>query len=76
MDKFKYCIKICEDNPSEVTFESQSSPVMIYRFYKKSSETYACMACRRSGKQRTITIRNGYIVGNKNPEVDHHPDCR
>ena len=27
------------------------------------------------GKQRCITVVNEIVVGTKNPENDHHPDC-
>ena len=34
-----------------------------------------CLGCRKLGKQRTVTVSDGRLVGNKNPEDDHHDQC-
>jgi hypothetical protein len=55
--------------------------VISLTFHKKTnnsdgSVTYQCCKCRELGKTRAVTVRDGRIVGKKNPEIDHHSDCR
>ena len=37
---------------------------------------YSCSSCKSLGKNRSVTVIDGRIVGRKHPEDDHHVDCR
>ena len=47
-----------------------------YKFHKRNDSQYHCASCKTLGKSRVVTVRNGKIYGRKNPEDDHHKDCR
>ena len=47
-----------------------------YKFQKKNDFQLAnCSSCKRLGKSRIVTVKDGRIVGKKHPEDDHHVDC-
>ena len=48
----------------------------VYKFHKKSEKQFACSSCKSLGKNRTVTVLNGRIVGQKHPEEDHHVSCQ
>ena len=47
----------------------------VYKFAKTKQSKYVCLSCKKLGKQRTVTETEGRLVGNKNPEDDHHDQC-
>jgi hypothetical protein len=51
----------------------------VYKFAKNTEVRYVymyvCLGCRKLGKQKTVTVTDGRLVGNKNPEDDHHDQC-
>ena len=46
----------------------------MYKFSRRKEKDYRCCRCRQLGKQRSITV-DDVVVGRKNSEDDHHPDC-
>ena len=47
-----------------------------YKFSKQTETKYACTSCITLGNSRTVTVKNGRIIGRNHPEDDHHIDCR
>ena len=47
-----------------------------YKFHKKNETQFACALCKKLGKSRIVTVRDGRIVSTKHPEDDHHSDCQ
>ena len=62
-------------NDSIVLFHSLKSPGYVYKFSRRKENEYRCCRCRELGKQRSITVVDDVVVGRKNPEDDHHPNC-
>ena len=52
-----------------------SSHGYVYKFIRRKENEYRCCRCRELGKQRSITVVDHVVVGRKDPEDDHHPDC-
>jgi hypothetical protein len=63
-------------NKQLLVIDSVRTPGMAYKFHKVTAKRFACASCKKIGKTRTVTVVEGRIVGNKNPEDDHHEDCR
>ena len=47
-----------------------------YKYHKKTQFQFACSSCKRLGKSRVVTVKDGRIIGQKHPEDDHHVDCK
>lgn len=62
-------------NDTVVVYPSVKQPGYVYQFSRKKDNEYRCCRCRELGKQRVITVVNDVVVGRKDPEDDHHPDC-
>jgi hypothetical protein len=79
----------CDFGAAEFIQTKFMNQLLVYRsienkcltFQKKdmshdgSGVRYECCKCRELNKVRTITVRDGRIIGRKSPEVDHHPNC-
>lgn len=63
-------------NKQLLVIDSLQTPGMAYKFHKSTAKLFACASCKKLGKSRTVTVVEGRIVGNKNPEDDHHEACR
>jgi hypothetical protein len=74
---------------AEFTLTKFMNELLVFRttaggcltFRKKVSNSdgsvaYECSQCKVLGRARVVTVRDGRIVGKKNPEVDHHLNCR
>lgn len=62
-------------NDSIVLYHSVRNPGYVYKFSCKKDKEYRCCRCRELGKQRVITVVDDVVVGRKDPEDEHHPDC-
>ena len=62
-------------NDNIVVYNSVRKPGFVYKFFLHKENSYRCCRCFELRKQRYITVLNGVVVGRKNPEDDHHPDC-
>ena len=62
-------------NDTVVVMDSQRQPGYSYKFNHTTKNLYRCIRCFELGKQRTIVVVDGQVVGRKNPEDDHHVDC-
>ena len=62
-------------NDSVVVYQSVKQPGYVYKFSRKKDNEYRCCRRRELGKQRVITVVDDVVVGRKDPESDHHPDC-
>ena len=62
-------------NDSVVLYNCVRRPGYVLKFSRKKDNIYRCCRCRELGKQPCITVVNEIVVGTKNPEDDHHPDC-
>jgi len=62
-------------NDSVVLYGCVRHPGYVLKFSRKKDNIYHCCRCRELGKQRCIIVVNEIVVGTKNPEDDHHPDC-
>ena len=47
----------------------------MYKYHKNSGNKYSCSSCKSPGKNRSVTVIDGRIVGRKHPEDDHLVDC-
>jgi hypothetical protein len=63
-------------NKQLLVIDSVRSPGMVHKFHKATDKLFACASCKKLGKSRTVTVVKGRIIGNKNPEDDHHEACR
>lgn len=63
-------------NAQLLIVESERFEGCVYKFYKKTDNTFVCSTCQKLGRTRVVTVRDGRITGHKHPEEDHHPDCR
>jgi len=48
----------------------------VLKFYHARGDQYRCYRCEEFGKDRTVTIVDGIVVGRKHPEDGHHPLCQ
>jgi len=56
---------------------SIKSPGLVYTFNQRRENEFRCETCyRQFRKGRTVTVKNGRIIGRKHPEDGHHDDCR
>jgi len=62
-------------NDSIVVYKSAENPGYVYKFYRVKDNEYRCCRCKELGKFRSIRVVDDAVVGRKNPESDHHPDC-
>ena len=62
-------------NNTVVVYKSFRKPGYVITFNLQKGNAYRCCRCRELGKQRVLTIVNDVVVGQKNPEDDHHTDC-
>ena len=46
-----------------------------YKFHRNSGNKYSGSSCKSLGKNRSITVIDGRIVGRKYLKDDHHDDC-
>jgi hypothetical protein len=60
---------------SVVVYNSVRHPGKVYTFSRKKDNEFRCCRCRELKKQRVITVVDDVVVGRKDPEDDHHPDC-
>lgn len=58
-----------------LVFASERQVGSIYKFQKKTENTFVCTSCKKLGKGRSLTVKDGRIIGTKHPEDDHHVDC-
>jgi hypothetical protein len=49
----------------------ERNPGFMLKFHKRSKSEFECASCKRLGKCRAVTVKNGRIVGRK-----HHADCQ
>ena len=63
-------------NHQLLVFASERQVGKIYKFQKKTENTFVCSSCIKLGKSRRITVKDGRIIGIKHPEEDHHVDCQ
>jgi len=56
-------------------FKSIKRVGKVYRFGKNKGNEYVCLSCKKLGKYRTVKVNEGRIVGNKDPDDDHHVGC-
>ena len=63
-------------NARLLIINSERNAGYTYKFSKQTETQYACTSCIALGKRRTVTVKNGRIIGRKHPEDDHHIDCR
>jgi hypothetical protein len=54
---------------------SVRKPGFVLKFYHTRDNKFRCYGCEALGKDRTITIVDGVVVGRKHTEDDHHPEC-
>jgi len=43
--------------------KSEKMPGFAYKFHKKTENKFACAACKKLGKSRTVTVKDGRIAG-------------
>ena len=60
----------------QLLIRSLQYPGFAYKFHRATETRFECSSCKQLGKSRTVTVKNGRIVGYKHPEVGHHEHCR
>jgi len=63
-------------NKQLLVFSIERQIGYTYKFHKQTDIKFACASCKVLGKTRSVTVRDGRIVGSKHPEDDHHADCK
>ena len=63
-------------NETIIILESKEKVGYFFKFSKSNDNKYRCCSCLALGKYRTITVVENEVKCRKNPEDDHHPDCK
>ena len=63
-------------NKNIVLYDSKLKPGYVYKFFFDRGNEYRCCRCKEFGKTRCIRVVDDVVIGRKDPEVDHHPDCQ
>jgi hypothetical protein len=50
-------------NAQLLIFPSQRQAGLVFKFHKKTADSYACASCKTLGKTRVIMVKDGRIVG-------------
>lgn len=58
-----------------LVIQSERKVGFCYKFAKNTQSQFVCLSCKKLGKYRSVTVREGRIVCKKHPEDDHHEQC-
>jgi hypothetical protein len=53
---------------TSIVLDSKRQPSFTYKFTRTKNNAHRCCRCFELGKQRTILVEDGFVIGKKIPE--------